>query len=142
MYFRQHADCYGIGSYQHEPLLVDPDDIVSHEEAETTPALMKFTPQHFKAAHADAIDLLPPLRDVDLPYRINGMFSFTPDGMPLMGESPAVRGFWVAEAVWIHTRRRCGQGDCRVDGRRGCHGRPARSGPEPLSGARSHEIVH
>jgi hypothetical protein len=23
MYFRQHADCYGIGSYQHEPILVD-----------------------------------------------------------------------------------------------------------------------
>jgi glycine/D-amino acid oxidase-like deaminating enzyme len=27
MYFRQHGDCWGIGSYQHEPLLVDPDNI-------------------------------------------------------------------------------------------------------------------
>ena len=29
------------------------------------------------------------------------MFSFTPDGMPILGESLAVRGFWVAEAVWV-----------------------------------------
>ena len=101
MYFRQHADCYGIGSYQHEPLLVEADNILSHDAADDAPALTDFTPQHFEAAHAAAIDLLPPLANVDLPYRINGMFSFTPDGMPLMGESPEVRGFWVAEAVWI-----------------------------------------
>ena len=32
---------------------------------------------------------------------INGLFSFTTDNMPLMGESPTVKGFWVAEAVWV-----------------------------------------
>ncbi len=32
---------------------------------------------------------------------MNGLFSFTPDGMPLLGESREARGFWVAEAVWI-----------------------------------------
>src|SRR3712207_4251601 len=32
---------------------------------------------------------------------MNGLFSFTPDGAPLLGESREVRGFWVAEAVWI-----------------------------------------
>ena len=101
MYFRQHADCYGIGSYRHDPLLVDPHDIANHESAENSPAIREFTPQHFTAAHEAAIELLPPLRGADLPYRINGMFSFTPDGMPLLGESPDVRGFWVAEAIWI-----------------------------------------
>ncbi|WP_226353573.1 FAD-dependent oxidoreductase, partial [Pseudonocardia sp. ICBG601] len=33
--------------------------------------------------------------------RFNGVFSFTPDGGPLIGESPDVAGFWVAEAVWV-----------------------------------------
>ena len=27
MYFRQHADAYGVGSYNHEPLLVNPHDL-------------------------------------------------------------------------------------------------------------------
>ena len=32
---------------------------------------------------------------------MNGLFSFTPDGGPLLGESKEARGFWIAEAVWI-----------------------------------------
>src|SRR5215471_20866443 len=35
MYFRQHADCYGIGSYQHEPILVD-QEFGNEEHGETT----------------------------------------------------------------------------------------------------------
>jgi hypothetical protein len=31
----------------------------------------------------------------------NGIFSFTTDGMPLMGEASGLKGFWVAEAVWV-----------------------------------------
>lgn len=94
MYFRQHADGYGFGSYRHEPLPVEPDAIPS-------PAIMPFAPEHFDAARAAAGELLPALRRVELPYRINGLFSFTADGFPLLGESADVRGLWVAEAVWI-----------------------------------------
>jgi len=94
MYFRQHADCYGFGSYRHEPLPVDCDAVPS-------PAVMPFTPEHFEEAQAAAGDLLPALRASVLPYRINGLFSFTADGFPLLGESAAVGGLWVAEAVWI-----------------------------------------
>lgn len=101
MYFRQIADCYGFGSYRHEPLLVDPEEILDHEAAPVMPSIMAFTPEHFEVAHAAAVELIPALRDVDLVYRINGMFSFTPDGFPLIGESQDVRGLWVAEAVWI-----------------------------------------
>ena len=32
---------------------------------------------------------------------MNGLFSFTPDGGPLLGESKEAKGFWIAEAVWI-----------------------------------------
>jgi glycine cleavage system T protein len=101
MYFRQHGDCYGIGSYQHEPLLVDPESIRKHEDGPPMPSLRTFTPEHFVKAHECALELFPCMRGVELPYRINGMFSFTPDGFPLVGESPDVRGFWVAEAVWV-----------------------------------------
>jgi glycine cleavage system aminomethyltransferase T/glycine/D-amino acid oxidase-like deaminating enzyme len=101
MYFRQQEDRYGIGSYKHEPLLVDPDNILSPEEAEEAPAIREFTPEHFKIAHEAAIELIPPLGGVDLTYRINGMFSFTPDGFPVLGEAEHIEGFWVAEAVWV-----------------------------------------
>jgi glycine cleavage system aminomethyltransferase T/glycine/D-amino acid oxidase-like deaminating enzyme len=94
MYFRQHADAYGVGSYRHEPLPVDPDAVPS-------PAIMPFTPEHFETALSAAAELLPALRGADLPYRINGLFSFTADGFPLIGEAAEVRGLWVAEAVWI-----------------------------------------
>src|SRR5262249_31064627 len=101
MYFRQHADCYGIGSYQHEPILVEVDAIRPHDEPGMMPSVRPFTPAHFTKAYERALELFPCFRGVDLPYRINGMFSFTPDGNPLLGESLDVRGFWVAEAVWI-----------------------------------------
>ncbi len=101
MYFRQEADCYGIGSYKHEPLVVDAEDILSHAQAKRSPAMMDFTPEHFTVARRAAGELFPALRDLDLTDAFNGMFSFTPDGLPILGESPQVNGLWVAEAVWI-----------------------------------------
>jgi glycine cleavage system aminomethyltransferase T len=47
------------------------------------------------------VDLLPSLGEAKVADGINGLFSFTPDGMPLLGEHPGLRGFWTAEAVWI-----------------------------------------
>ncbi len=34
-------------------------------------------------------------------YAINGLISLTPDGMPLLGETPEVKGLWSACAVWV-----------------------------------------
>jgi glycine cleavage system aminomethyltransferase T/glycine/D-amino acid oxidase-like deaminating enzyme len=101
MYFRQHADRYGVGSYQHAPLPVRPEDILAPADAAVMPSLMAFTPSDFKQAWADAQELLPPLRGAEIEESLNGMFSFTPDALPLVGESREVGGFWVAEAVWI-----------------------------------------
>ena len=33
--------------------------------------------------------------------KFNGLFSFTTDSFPILGEAPKLRGFWSAQAVWI-----------------------------------------
>ena len=101
VYFRQVGQSYGIGSYRHEPLLMDADDIPDHESSSDPPAEMPFTPSHFETAMSAAGDLLPGLRGVGLTRKFNGVFSFTTDGFPVLGESPQVQGFWSAQAVWI-----------------------------------------
>lgn len=101
MYFRQEGECYGIGNYKHEPLPVEPDDILSHAEAKRAPAMMDFTPEHFAVAREAADELMPALSGLELTDAFNGMFSFTPDGLPILGEAPQVGGLWIAEAVWI-----------------------------------------
>ena len=100
-YFRQHGEAIGIGSYRHVPLLVDATDILSHQAAPVAPAEMPFTPLHFEASMAAAQDLLPGLQGVGLTRQFNGLFSFTTDGFPVLGESPQAKGFWSAQAVWI-----------------------------------------
>jgi glycine cleavage system T protein len=101
MYFRQHGDCWGIGSYQHEPLLVDPDNILPYAEAPVMPSVQPFTEEHFGPAWESTKELFPALAEAELPYKINGMFSFTPDSSSVIGESTKAKGFWVAEAVWV-----------------------------------------
>ncbi|MDP8978085.1 MAG: FAD-dependent oxidoreductase [Actinomycetota bacterium] len=101
LYFRRHRDRYGVGSYQHTPLPVPVEALRRPGESPAMPSVMPFTENDFKQPWADAQELLPPLRAVEIEQPLNGLFSFTPDGMPLIGESRRVRGFWVAEAVWI-----------------------------------------
>ena len=101
MYFRQVGESYGIGAYNHEPLLVESEDILDHEQAPIAPAEMDFTPVHFDKARAAMGELLPALDGAGLTRKFNGLFSFTNDGFPVLGESPDVRGFWSAQAVWI-----------------------------------------
>jgi glycine cleavage system aminomethyltransferase T/glycine/D-amino acid oxidase-like deaminating enzyme len=91
LYFRAHGDRLGIGSYLHRPMPVEPG------ESSTLP----FTPADFAESWGAAVALLPALRDAAIEHGFNGVFSFTPDGFPLLGEARSVRGFWTAEAVWV-----------------------------------------
>jgi len=101
MYFRQVGESIGIGSYLHEPLLLDADDLPEDAVAGMPPAEMPFPPQHFQPAMTAAGDLMPCLRNATLASKLNGIFSFTNDGFPVLGESPQLPGFWSAQAVWI-----------------------------------------
>ncbi len=104
LYFREHADRVGIGSYAHRPMPVDVGALTDGG----MPSVLEFTPEDFAPSWDDAVALLPDLAAAGLDSGFNGIFSFTPDGMPLIGEHPSVRGFWVAEAVWV--THSCGVG--------------------------------
>jgi glycine cleavage system aminomethyltransferase T/glycine/D-amino acid oxidase-like deaminating enzyme len=101
MYFRQREDYYGIGAYRHRSMPVSPDGIRKYENAEVMPSIMEFTGEDFEPSWAEARKMLPALGGVEVGEAMNGLFSFTPDGGPLLGESREAKGFWVAEAVWI-----------------------------------------
>lgn len=105
LYFREHGERIGIGSYAHDPLPVDMDLLprvdAGQMSAHRMPSRLEFTAEDFAPSWEDCRDLLPALRAVQVEDGFNGIFSFTPDGGPLMGESPDLEGLFVAEAVWV-----------------------------------------
>ncbi|WP_409056454.1 FAD-dependent oxidoreductase [Streptomyces sp. SYP-A7185] len=101
LYFREHTDRIGIGSYAHRPLPVDAFTVPAYDDAVDMPSSYPFTEEDFAPSWEDCGRLLPSLRDSHVAEGFNGVFSFTPDGMPVLGESRALRGFWLAEAVWV-----------------------------------------
>ena len=89
------------------------------------------------APRAEAGRLLPALRDVELARAFNGLMSFTPDGFPLLGESAAARGLWLAQAIWVtHSGRLRARAGRAHDPRRRA-ARPARVRPAALRRARA-----
>ncbi len=104
MYERQDGQGLEVGSYAHRPILHDPDDIPSIEEASLTPTELPFTQEDFELQLEHALQLVPEVlgdESVGIKYAINGLLSLTPDGLPLLGETPEVRGLWSAAAVWV-----------------------------------------
>ncbi|GAA1790946.1 FAD-dependent oxidoreductase [Pseudarthrobacter sulfonivorans] len=105
LYYREHGERYGIGSYAHRPMPVDLrdlDDIAPEEMSEhRMPSRLDFTLEDFLPAWEASKDILPGLADSEIEDGFNGIFSFTPDGGPLLGEAKELDGFFVAEAVWV-----------------------------------------
>jgi glycine cleavage system aminomethyltransferase T/glycine/D-amino acid oxidase-like deaminating enzyme len=104
MYERQHGAELEIGSYAHRPILVDPDDIPSLEASALSPTQLPFTKEDFDPQMEQALELMPDIlgdESVGIRLAINGLLSLTPDGSPILGETPEVRGLWSAAAIWI-----------------------------------------
>ncbi|MER0478112.1 FAD-dependent oxidoreductase [Streptomyces sp. Edi2] len=101
LYFREHHDRLGIGSYAHRPMPVDPFTVPAFDETPVMPSSLPFTEDDFAPSWQDSVGLLPALGASRVAEGFNGVFSFTPDGMPVLGESRELRGFWLAEAVWV-----------------------------------------
>ena len=103
VYFREHVDRLGIGSYAHRPMPVNLRDLADSTDvsASAMPSMLPFTDEDFAPAWEHCKLLLPCLETAKIDNGFNGIFSFTPDGGPLIGESPDLAGFWIAEAVWV-----------------------------------------
>jgi glycine cleavage system aminomethyltransferase T/glycine/D-amino acid oxidase-like deaminating enzyme len=104
MYERQDGGGLEIGSYAHRPILHDPEEIPSIEEAALSPTEFPFTQADFELQMEHALELMPEIvgdESVGVKYAINGLIALTPDGMPILGETPEVRGLWSAAAVWV-----------------------------------------
>jgi len=104
MYERQAGGDLEIGSYAHRPILYDPEDLPSVEQAALSPTEFPFTQADFEEQMQHALELMPEIvgdESVGVKYAINGILSLTPDGMPVLGESPEVKGLWAAAAVWV-----------------------------------------
>ena len=101
LYLREHGDRLGVGAYGHRAMPAEAAglDRPGPDRGEM-PSERAFTALDFEPSWAAAQALVPALDDAKVERGVNGLFSFTPDGMPLLGETD-VPGLWLAEAVWI-----------------------------------------
>src|ERR1700755_45590 len=112
MYERQHGGDMEVGSYAHRPIIVSPRDIPSIEQDVLSPTEMPFTQDDFDPQLAEALELMPDLlgdERAGIRYAINGLISMTPDGHPVIGETPEVAGLWTVAASWIKEGPGCGR---------------------------------
>ncbi|MBK9712921.1 MAG: FAD-dependent oxidoreductase [Kouleothrix sp.] len=103
-YERQHGGDMEVGSYDHRPILWEPDDIPSIEQSKLSPTELPFTQEDFDPSLERALELMPEILGdpkVGIRYAINGLLSLTPDGFPILGETPEVKGLWSVAAIWI-----------------------------------------
>lgn len=93
VYARDHGSNFGIGSYDHEP--------TSHKPSNGT-ATGEWM-DGFKQPLKFATGLLPPgaAQEFREGKSFNGVFSMTPDNMPLAGKVDSIEGLYMAVAVWI-----------------------------------------
>ncbi len=108
LYFRTHGNALGLGSYNHESLSVDTESMGKNSE-ERQASVRGFTREHWerpthrdrdKSAKQAFDELLPTTEDVSYDVTENGIFVFTPDGMPAVGETREVDGLWTGLAIW------------------------------------------
>ncbi|GLQ18054.1 NAD(P)/FAD-dependent oxidoreductase [Maritalea porphyrae] len=90
-YLREHGNQFGYGWYNHAPLGAEMQDNRAAE--------LPYVEQVFDSKLP--FDLLPVLRTLPVIDQLNGVFSMTPDGGPLLGEIDEVVGLFLAEAVWV-----------------------------------------
>lgn len=110
VYVRDHGLKDGIGSYAHDPIAV--------ANSQLTPSAYGVWHTAFEPVLEDALALLPSETskafsvsptEVGHERVFNGIFSVTPDGMPLVGKIREQEGVFVASAVWVTHAAGCAQ---------------------------------
>ncbi len=93
MYYRNHWNRLGVGSYWHKPIPVNPYNV-------GRTAMRDFTPEHYVEARKLADEMMPSYTGKQNDTAFNGMFAFSVDGYPMMGETH-IDGVWTCVASWI-----------------------------------------
>jgi glycine/D-amino acid oxidase-like deaminating enzyme len=104
MYERQNGSGFEVGSYAHRAILMEADDIPSIAASALSPTQLPFTKDDFDPQLEDALELFPSIvgdEKIGIQLAINGLLSLTPDGNPILGETPEVKNLWSAAAIWI-----------------------------------------
>jgi len=111
MYYRTHGDAYGIGSYNHEPIVPDPQELGGNDPDGEQGSVHEFTDHHMEnATHPDrphkaprraSDELVPATAGAELEHKYNGMFAESPNGLPVMGPVEGFDGLWTAAAIWV-----------------------------------------
>jgi aminomethyltransferase len=111
MYYRTHGDAYGIGSYNHEPVVPDPLELGGNDPEGEQGSVREFTDHHMdtpthpdrphKSPRQASDELLPATAGADLEFKYNGMFAESPNGLPVMGPVEKYDGLWTAAAIWV-----------------------------------------
>ncbi|GAB7358879.1 hypothetical protein MBLNU230_g4102t1 [Neophaeotheca triangularis] len=117
IYARRHDTRYGLGSYAHRPIPIrnphttalEPWPPATFNPVIATAAAAKTAPD--SALALLATEHAPTDPGVQL---INGLFSLTPDGLPIVGCVPGVQGLSLAVAVWITHAAGCARFLTRV----------------------------
>jgi hypothetical protein len=106
VYARFHGHRYGLGSYDHAPIHIKHPAATASEPWPSTTfgGVIAKAARTKIAANAELANLASlnsshhPGDDFKL---INGVFSVTPDNLPLLGPVPGVQGLWLAAAIWV-----------------------------------------
>ncbi|KAI7184772.1 FAD dependent oxidoreductase [Hortaea werneckii] len=108
VYARDHGDRYGLGSYDHAPIRINSLGVTASNE--WSAADFATTISHavaLKVASSSQLSKLVKCKsslyssDESGERKVNGIFSVTPDGLPLLGPTPGVANCWLAAGIWI-----------------------------------------
>lgn len=92
VYARDHGDNSGLGSYDHAPMS---EDTLGSEAIGAWPT-------SFEQVLANACKHIPGGNKMfEGGKAFNGIFSTTPDNLPLVGKVAGMEGLWCAVAVWV-----------------------------------------
>lgn len=105
VYARFHGRRFGLGSYDHAPVNIEhPAATATEPWPSTTFGSVIAEAARTKVASDAELANLASLDSDDHPNSfklINGVFSVTPDNLPLLGPVPGVEGLWLAAAIWV-----------------------------------------
>jgi glycine/D-amino acid oxidase-like deaminating enzyme len=104
VYARDHGDHDGLGSYDHVPLELRPDHSAIGSWPSSFDQVLSEATSHLKNGSAF---LAQGRKDDSNPFEakrpFNGIFSVTPDNVPLAGRVPDVCNLWLCAAIWVTT---------------------------------------